>query len=212
MFWMCVMHLVSFCSLICEEMSKIWLTVTETVCDRKITIMSFHISCSCKLHIDVRWKVVKIFGTPILHSCACFQQKWSVSYLLEWKVNFPALLRITKLPIMNLNAKLTCISYSNPFHAFVGVGWDWVHLVRRSPFGPVVSAPDDGRWVWSSQWNEWQAKPKYSEKSCPSATLSTMNTTWPGLNSKLAHRYGKPATNRLNYGRSQFQDANVSRA
>jgi hypothetical protein len=31
-----------------------------------------------------------------------------------------------------------------------------------------------GWWVWSSRCNEnWQGKPKYSEKTCPSATLST---------------------------------------
>jgi hypothetical protein len=42
-------------------------------------------------------------------------------------------------------------------------------------------------------WNEdWQRKPKYSEKSCPSATVSTTNPTWldPGLNPGL--RGGKP--------------------
>jgi hypothetical protein len=41
---------------------------------------------------------------------------------------------------------------------------------------------------------------KYSEKTCPTATLSTINSTWldPGLNP--GHRGGKPATNRLNYG------------
>jgi hypothetical protein len=28
--------------------------------------------------------------------------------------------------------------------------------------------------LWSNWWNEdWQGKPKYSEKTCPSATLST---------------------------------------
>jgi hypothetical protein len=33
-----------------------------------------------------------------------------------------------------------------------------------------------------SRWNEnWQGKPKYWEKTCPSATLSTKNTTWPDL-------------------------------
>jgi hypothetical protein len=53
------------------------------------------------------------------------------------------------------------------------VRWDWVHLVRRPP------APDE-RWLWSSRWNEnWQGKPKDSEKTCPSATLSTTNLTWP---------------------------------
>jgi hypothetical protein len=39
----------------------------------------------------------------------------------------------------------------------------------------VVPAPDDGWWVWSSRWNEWQGKPEYSQKPCPSAALSTTN-------------------------------------
>jgi hypothetical protein len=39
--------------------------------------------------------------------------------------------------------------------------------------------------LWSNRWNEnWQAKPKYSKKTCPSATLSTT----------------KPTTNLLSYG------------
>jgi hypothetical protein len=39
-------------------------------------------------------------------------------------------------------------------------------------------------WGWRIWWNEWQGKPKYSEKTCPDATLSTANPTWPdpGLN------------------------------
>jgi hypothetical protein len=38
-------------------------------------------------------------------------------------------------------------------------------------------------------------KPKYSEQTCTSATLSTTNPTWlvPGMN--LCHRGGKPAIN-----------------
>jgi hypothetical protein len=48
---------------------------------------------------------------------------------------------------------------------------------------PIVPAPDDRWWwLWSSRWNEdLQGKPKYSEKTCPSATLSTTNPTWPGI-------------------------------
>jgi hypothetical protein len=44
----------------------------------------------------------------------------------------------------------------------------------------IVSVPDDRWWLmWSSRWNEnWQEKPKYSEKTCPSAILSTTNPTW----------------------------------
>jgi hypothetical protein len=44
-------------------------------------------------------------------------------------------------------------------------------------FWPVVPAPDDRwGWLWRNWRNEdWQGKPKYSEKTCPSATLSTIN-------------------------------------
>jgi hypothetical protein len=49
---------------------------------------------------------------------------------------------------------------------------------------PIVPAPDNRWWMWSSRWNEnWQRKPKYSEKSCPSATLSITNPTWRNLGS-----------------------------
>jgi hypothetical protein len=61
--------------------------------------------------------------------------------------------------------------------------------VRLNPLGtsatvwPIVPAPDDRCWcVWSSRWNKnWQGKRKYSEKTCPSATLSITNPTWPDL-------------------------------
>jgi hypothetical protein len=40
----------------------------------------------------------------------------------------------------------------------------------------------------------WHGKPKYSEKTCPSATLSTTNPTWrdPGLD--LGRRVGQSTT------------------
>jgi hypothetical protein len=44
-----------------------------------------------------------------------------------------------------------------------------------------------------------KGKPKYSEKTCPSATLSTKNTTWPDPGSNQGRHDGKPATNRLSY-------------
>jgi hypothetical protein len=47
-------------------------------------------------------------------------------------------------------------------------------------------------------WNDWQGKPKYSEKAYPSAALSTNPTCCPDANP--GRRGGKPATNRLNYG------------
>jgi hypothetical protein len=62
--------------------------------------------------------------------------------------------------------------------------------------------PDDRwGWLWSNWWHEeWQGKPKYSEKTCPRATLSTTNPTWPDPSSNPGRRGGKPATNRLSYG------------
>jgi hypothetical protein len=55
--------------------------------------------------------------------------------------------------------------------------------------------------MWSNQWNaNWKEKPKYSEKTCPSATLSTTNPTWSDRGSNPGRRGGKPATHRLSYG------------
>jgi hypothetical protein len=72
-------------------------------------------------------------------------------------------------------------------------------------FWPIVPAPDDRWWLWSGWWNEdWQGKPKYSEKTCPSSTLSTTNPTWPDLGSNPGRRGGKPATNHLSYGTAQL--------
>jgi hypothetical protein len=53
-----------------------------------------------------------------------------------------------------------------------------------SPLGTVATSgllykpqmTDDD--FWSNLWNEdWQGKPKYSKKTCPSTTLSTTNPT-----------------------------------
>jgi hypothetical protein len=77
--------------------------------------------------------------------------------------------------------------------------FSWGKL-RLSPFGmlplcnwPIVTAPDDV-WAWSIWWNEnYYSKPKYSEETCHSATLSTTNYTWPDLGSNPGRR-GKLAT------------------
>jgi hypothetical protein len=79
--------------------------------------------------------------------------------------------------------------------------------VRLSPLGTLatnwttVPAPGDRWWwMWSSRWSEnWQRKSQYSEKTCPSATLSTINATWLDLGSKQGRHSGKPATNGLSY-------------
>jgi hypothetical protein len=84
------------------------------------------------------------------------------------------------------------------------------HGVRLSPLGTaatvwrIVQAPHDRWWwLWSNRWNaNWQGKRKYSEETCPSATLSTTNPTWPDPGSNWGRRGGKPATNRLSYGKA----------
>jgi hypothetical protein len=84
------------------------------------------------------------------------------------------------------------------FYIF-GVGWDWVHLARRS-LPSLLYQPrtiDDECEAVAGMRN---GKGKYSEKTCPSATLSTTNPTWPNLGSNLGRRCGKPANNRLRYG------------
>jgi hypothetical protein len=56
-------------------------------------------------------------------------------------------------------------------------------------------------WWWRICWNEdSQGKPKYSEETCPSATSSTTNPTWPDPGLNPGRRGGKSATNRLSYG------------
>jgi hypothetical protein len=79
--------------------------------------------------------------------------------------------------------------------------------VQLGPLGtattdcPIVPAPGDYLWWWVIRWNEdWQAKKKYSEKTYPSATLSTTNPTWPDPGLNRGRRGGKPATNRLSCG------------
>jgi hypothetical protein len=66
-------------------------------------------------------------------------------------------------------------------------------------FWPVVPAPDDRwGWFWNNWYKEdWQGKPKYSEKTCTSPTLHTTNPTWPdgGLNPSC--HGGKTATDRF---------------
>jgi hypothetical protein len=85
------------------------------------------------------------------------------------------------------------------------MGWDLRHQVLR-PLLAYCTAPDDWwRWLWSNWWNEdLQGKPKYSEKTCPSAILSTTNPTWPDPGANPGRRGGKPATNPLSYGAAKL--------
>jgi hypothetical protein len=87
------------------------------------------------------------------------------------------------------------------------ISWGWLRLspLRMSATNyPIVPVPNN-RWLWNSWWNEdWLEKTKYMEKTCPSATLSTENPTWLDLVSNPGRRIGKPATNRLSYGKAKL--------
>jgi hypothetical protein len=64
-------------------------------------------------------------------------------------------------------------------HLSVPLGWgQTIPLGTPACSVTIVPAPN-GRWVCVIRWNEnWQRKSKFSEKTCPSATLSTTNPTW----------------------------------
>jgi hypothetical protein len=88
------------------------------------------------------------------------------------------------------------------------------HGVRLGPLGtaatvwPIIPAPDNRWWwLWSNRWNvNCQGKPKYSEKTCPIATLCTTNPTWPDPGSSPGRRGAKPATNCLIYSTANLLD------
>jgi hypothetical protein len=81
-------------------------------------------------------------------------------------------------------------------------GWSptWVHSAPR-PFTVLLCLPRVIVRIenYSVEWR-LAGKPKYSEKTCPSATLSTTHPTWPDPGSNPGRRGGKPATNLLSYG------------
>jgi hypothetical protein len=104
----------------------------------------------------------------------------------------------------------TCETYAYIQHSFVFVV-SWV-VVRLNPLGtsvtiwPIAKIPDDGWWcVWNSRWNDWQGKPKYSEKTCPSETLSAIIPTLRDPCSNPGRRGGTSPTNRLSYGAAYIE-------
>jgi hypothetical protein len=72
---------------------------------------------------------------------------------------------------------LSCLNSKNILLEFFFLGFLGC-LETESTVWPIVLAPDDRWWMWISRWNEnWLQKQKYSEKTCPSAILSTINPT-----------------------------------
>jgi hypothetical protein len=154
-------------------------------------------SCYCMIFMQLsRCKIIKM--KPLcceIHQIIFFFRLYDST--LIHKIKIPLTLFPTNRVIHNFSQVDFFIFY------FID---SWCGL-RLSPLGtsatiwPIVPAPDDRWWVWSSRSNEnWQGKPKCSEKTCPSTTLSTTNPTWPYLGWNPGRRAGKAATNRLSYG------------
>jgi hypothetical protein len=88
---------------------------------------------------------------------------------------------------------------SSIFNWYSG-GWSPIGSTRHCCHQQAYCARPRWLWWWRNWWNDdWQGKPKYSEKIRPSVALPTTNPTCcPDAN--LGRRGGKPASNRLDYG------------
>jgi hypothetical protein len=143
-----------------------------------------HIIClSCISHSHTLFPLICIIPFQTIKT-------WSL-VTKQWKLQAWYLCHKSKV----VTCHYECMNILWTFFNASGVGLSPLYC---SHFWPIVPAPDDRwEWLWSSWWNEdWQGKPKYSEKTCPNATLSTTNPTWPNP----GRRGGKPATNHLSYG------------
>jgi hypothetical protein len=139
---------------------------------------------------------------PIAISSATQQQRYASCFCISWR------------RFVRLHARPSWSQYSERYTLWLSrVLWHlyfcyysyWGETESTwycSHYWPIVPAPDDRRWwLWSNWWIEdWYGNPKYSEKTCPSATLSTTNSTWPNPGSNPGPLSWKPATNRLSYG------------
>jgi hypothetical protein len=121
----------------------------------------------------------------------CFDRHWSSSGIILKQLAETAVLAFCASNVRYV---------INFFNSHSG-GWspNWVHSAHW-PFTGLLYLPG---WLWG--WRIWcnkdcQGKPKYSEKTCPSATLSTTNPTWVDPGANPGRRGGKPATKRLSYG------------
>jgi hypothetical protein len=76
------------------------------------------------------------------------------------------------------------------------VGWDFGFCGH---YWPIVPAPDDRWWwLWRNWCNkDWHGKPKYSEKTCPTATFSTTNPTWLDPGTSVLHEFCFPVKHNI---------------
>jgi hypothetical protein len=88
---------------------------------------------------------------------------------------------------------------------FLGVRWDWVHLVRLPLIG-ILYQPRmiDNECGVVGGW-ELADETEVLGENLPNATLSTTNPTRPNLGSNPGLRGGKLAANRLSYGTAKTE-------
>jgi hypothetical protein len=87
---------------------------------------------------------------------------------------------------------------ANIFFKFLGVGWDWVHLVRRPLFGLLYQPRmiDNDESVAVGEW-ELAGETEVLGENMSQYHFVHTNPTWPGLGLNPGLRCGKPATNFL---------------
>jgi hypothetical protein len=83
-------------------------------------------------------------------------------------------LEVLRLSFLRKAGNCSILMYIIFFYFSFIASWVGLSPLYCGDFWPIVPARDDRRgWLWCNWWNEnWQGKPKYSEKTYPSATLS----------------------------------------
>jgi hypothetical protein len=138
----------------------------------------FHVTC-LSLNSDTSWYI-----HSHIYGCAA-TCKWNVGGTCEWSESF------VLGDMQNIR---------NFF--FICIGGGWVQTGSSRHVGHLLAYCTCPGWLWGWRiwWNEWQGKRKYSEKTCPGATLSITNPTWPEPGLNPGHCGGKPVTNCFSYG------------
>jgi hypothetical protein len=94
------------------------------------------------------------------------------------------------------------VTFTKNLILFLGVGWDWLHLVRRPLFGLLYQAwmiDDDESGAFGGMIIG-RGNRSTLRKHALVPLCSPQKPTWPDLGSNPGPRSGKRATNPLSYG------------
>jgi hypothetical protein len=121
---------------------------------------------------------------------------WNIWIIIKWKISSRTTTCISNFLsvwwILNELQWSAGLIYSS-FFFLIRIMWGGIQSGSTRHVGRWMAYCTCPGWIWWWRigWNEeWQEKPKYSEKTCPNATLSTTNPTWPGPGSDLAAAVG----------------------